>query len=119
MGAKTIFKSKTFWMAIVTFLTAFVSWGTGQIPLWGVVTAAVTAFGVIIWRDKFDTNLKNFFNKFKWWKDGVVLAFCGTALGFVYGWLSGDISITTMLISVFASFVGMFLKSGATATANQ
>jgi len=116
---KTILKSKTFWTAIVAFLVAFVSWAIGDIKLWTLLIAGVTMLGAIFWRDSFDTNLRNLFNKFKWWKDKAVWTAIAAALGLISTYLAGEIGLSQMLIGCLTAIVTVFLKSGASATENE
>lgn len=106
-----LLKSKTFWTAIVQFLVAITAWVSGDITLWILALDFVAMLGVIFYRDSIDQNLKNFFNQFEWFKSKTVWAAVATSLGFVIMWLTGQMELTIMLISVFTALIGIFLRS--------
>lgn len=113
MQEKTILKSKTFWMAIVVFLTVFTSWALGTIDLWALIIAAVAMLGTIFYRSSLDTNLHDFLNKFKWWRDKTAWTAIAAALGLISTWLAGEIAFSQMLIGVFTTILTIFLRSGS------
>ena len=108
---KTILKSKTFWAAIVQFLIAVVAWITGEITLWVLILDLVAVLGVIFYRSSIDQNLRNFFNKFTWFKSKTVWTFATAALGFLLSWLTGAIELAQALMGIAAAFIGIFLQS--------
>jgi hypothetical protein len=111
MEERSILKSKTFWAAIVQFLTAFVSWVVGDISLWMLILDLVAMLGIIFYRDSIEQNLRNFLNRFEWFRSRTAWAAIATMLGFVSAWLAGEIQLSVMLISVFTAFIGIFLRS--------
>jgi len=108
---KTILKSKTFWGAIVQFLIAIVSWISGEIDLWMLVLDGVAMIGVIFYRQSIDQNLRNFFNRFTWFKSKTVWAAIAAMLGTAAAWLTGQIELQVALIAIATQFIGIFLAS--------
>jgi uncharacterized protein (DUF2164 family) len=116
---KGMHKSKTFWAAIVQFLTAVTAFALGDLTLWMLILDFVAMLGVIFYRQELETNLRNFLNKFEWWKNKTVWLAIASALGFVSSWLAGAIELLPMLVSVFTALVGIFVKSGSSTPEEQ
>jgi hypothetical protein len=112
---KTILKSKSFWAAIVQFLIAVVSWITGSIDLKLLIGDFVAMLLVIFYRDSIDQNLRSLFNGFfqkvAWLKDGVFWIVLASILGSVAAWLTGQIDLSTMLLTSVSVLIAFFLRS--------
>ena len=106
-----LFKSKTFWTAIVGVLVAIVSWILGELSLWAVIMSVVAAFGVIFYRDSIDQNLKSLLNKFKWFKSRTVWTMVAAILGTITAMIAGEIEVSAGLMAIAGEFVTIFLRS--------
>lgn len=111
LNGKSLLKSKTFYAMIVTIVLAFIGWVLEQQSLMAMVLEMVGAVGVIFLRSEIDNNLRNFFNKFEWFKSKTVWAAIAAALGFVVSWLAGEIEIMAMLLGVVTAIGGIFIRS--------
>lgn len=106
-----LLKSKTFYTMLATIALAIIAWIMGQQSLMAMVLEVVGAIGVIFLRSEIDNNLRNFFNKFKWFTNKTVWAAIATALGFVVAFLAGEIEVMQMLLGIVAAIGGIFLRS--------
>ena len=106
-----LLKSKTFYTMLVAIVLAIIAWIMEQQSLMAMVLEVVGAVGVIFLRAEIDNNLRNFFNKFAWFKNKVVWAAIATALGFVVSFLAGEIEIMQMLLGIVAAVGGIFIRS--------
>ena len=115
MEARSIFKSKTFWAAIVQFLVAVAAYFSGSIDLKILIGDFVAMVMVIFYRDSIGVNLRNilngFFSKVTFLKDGVFWTVIAGVLGSIGAWLGGAIDLQTAILAVVSALVMFFLRS--------
>jgi len=108
---KSMVKSKTFWAAILQFIAAVIAWITGEIELWALILDFVAMMGVIFYRSSIDTHLREFFDRFNWFKSKTVWAALAVIVGLVISWLTGQIEFAAMIMAVVTAFIGIFMRT--------
>lgn len=108
---KTILKSKTFWASILQFIIIVVTWIIGDVDLWIVITSFITMLGAIFYRTSIDQNLRNFFNKFQWFRSKTVWTAVLGILSTVLLYFTDQMELGEMLLSVATALIAIFLRS--------
>lgn len=115
MEERSIFKSKTFWAAIVQFLVAVAAYFSGSIDLKILIGDFVAMVMVVFYRDSIGVNLRNilngFFSKVTFLKDGVFWTVIAGVLGSIGAWLGGAIDLQTAILTIVSALVMFFLRS--------
>lgn len=113
MFKNNLLKSKTVWAAVVQFLIVFTTFVMGDISLWVLILDFVAMIGVAFYRDSIDANLRNWLNKFKFFRDKVAWTAIAAALGSVLMFLTDKLDFMTMLIAVVSAVIGIFIRSAS------
>jgi Na+/citrate or Na+/malate symporter len=115
---RSIFKSKTFWAAIVQFIIVFIQWIIGEVSLEFVIGDLVIMVFAVFLRADFGTNLRNilngYFQKVEFLKDGVFWTVLVGIGGSIVAWLTGVIELPAALIAVVTALVAFFTRTALT-----
>ena len=106
-----LWKSKTFWAAIVQFIIAVVAYILGTIDLKLLLADAGAMLMIIFFRESIDQNLRAWLNKFKWYRSKTIWTAIAAMLGFVIAYLTGQIELMAMIMAIVSAFIGIFLRS--------
>ena len=108
---RKMLKSKTFWAAILQFITAVIAWIMGEIELWAVILDFVAMLGIIFYRSSIDAHLREFLDRFNWFKSKTVWAALASIVGLVIAWLTGQMEFMQMVMAVVSAFMMIFMRT--------
>ena len=106
-----LWKSKTFWAAILQFIAVVVAYILGTVDLKFLLADFGAMLMVIFYRSSIDRNLRTWLDKFKWYQSKTTWVAIATMLGVVITFFTGEIGFMEMILAVVSTFIAIFMRS--------